>query len=71
MRLPDLDWPANLFADGAAAIPDTAAMPSAPIVTQANLWRKMVGTWTARHVSPELQWHFPLPEANPALLETV
>ena len=61
MRVPDLDWPADLFTDVIILMPETIAIfPSTP-----NLWSEMEEAWMGDDMldAPAVLGHFIGPEA--------
>ena len=52
MRVPDLDWPADLFTDVIEVPPSTIVVePARP-----NLWTEMVNAWMGDDTHAESQW---------------
>jgi hypothetical protein len=58
MRVPDLDWPADLFKDVIVYVPETIAIfPSMP-----SLWTEMAKAWMGDDL-PDVFGDFVTPEA--------
>jgi hypothetical protein len=53
VRVPDLDWPADLFTDIIEARPESIVAPAA---AKRSLWMEMTNAWTRTGIASELQW---------------
>ena len=60
MRVPNLDWPADLFTDVTTSPPKKIMVPSTNATTKPALWKDMVDEWIGNGVASDLQWRAPL-----------
>jgi hypothetical protein len=54
MRLPDLDWPADLYAEDSSAEADCTGLLSSMETTQ-SLWTDLVNVWVRCGIAPSFQ----------------
>ena len=57
MRVPDLDWPADLFSDDIITIqPDAIVMKAVSPAVRPTLWAAMTDTWFGNGAFAQSQW---------------
>jgi hypothetical protein len=50
VRVPDLNWPTNLFIDALMPCPETIT------VAKRSLWKEIVDFWVGDGILPERRW---------------
>jgi hypothetical protein len=56
VRLPDLNWPIDLFTDVTMPIPKTIAMVLPTAAATPTLWKDMLSSWIGTGASPGSRW---------------
>ena len=59
MRVPNLNWPADLYTDVGTPSPEHATMHSTAAAMKPTLWQDTVNTWMGTDGPREPQWHTP------------
>lgn len=62
MRLPDLNWPTDLFTDEAAAMLETDPIISRPDPSDPVLWADMLNAWLRTGAAPDRRVRAPAHE---------
>ena len=60
MRVPDLNWPVDLFTDVIMLPSETIVVLSA----EPNLWTEMVDSWIENGAASDARWPIPMFEAE-------
>jgi len=57
VRIPNLNWPNNLFTDLSPPLVDTIESLSAINAQRPALWNELLDTWMGQHAIREQEWN--------------
>jgi len=56
VRVPDLDWPIDLFTDASETESETIVARPRVVPAKSNLWRDMVNAWFGEGAQTNARW---------------